>query len=203
MPFSSTKPRMRAVVRRRLRPDDEDVGDRGVGDPRLGAGQPVAAVHLLRPRPHAARIGAGVGLGQAEAADPLAGGELRQVLPALRVAAVGIDRIHDERGLHAHHRAIAGIDPLDLARDEPIGHVGRARAAELLRDRQRRAGRPRPSRGRCPGRCARPCSRRSTRGRSLSSAKAAAASRIIRSSTVSWSSRRKGSDQAKLWRPCR
>ena len=48
-----------------------------------------------------AGVGAGVGLGQAEAADPLAAGELRQVLRALLVGAVGVDRVHDEGGLDA------------------------------------------------------------------------------------------------------
>jgi hypothetical protein len=36
-----------------------------------------------------------------------------------------------------HHRAVAGIDPLDLAGDEAVGDVGRAGAAVLLRDRIR------------------------------------------------------------------
>ena len=51
------------------------------------------------------------------------------------VVAIGVDRIHDERALHAHHRAEAGVDPLDLARDEAIGDVARAGAAEFLRQR--------------------------------------------------------------------
>jgi hypothetical protein len=36
--------------------------------------------------------------------------------------------------LHAHHRAVAGIDPLDLPRHEPVGHIGGADAAVLLRN---------------------------------------------------------------------
>jgi hypothetical protein len=63
-----------------LGPDHEHVGDGAVGDPHLGAAEAVAAGHLLRARDHAAGVGAVVGLGQAEAADPLAGGELGQVL---------------------------------------------------------------------------------------------------------------------------
>ena len=122
-------------MRRRLRPDHEHVGDGRVRDPGLRAGEPIAAVDPLGPRLHAGGVGAGVGLGQAEAADPLAGGELRQVALALGLVAVGVDRVHDEGGLHAHHRAVAGIDPLDLARDEPVGDVGRAGAAVILRQR--------------------------------------------------------------------
>ena len=61
-----------------------------------------------------------VGLGQAEAADDLALGEARQVGVALLVGAELVDRRHHQRGLHAHHRAVGGIDPLDLARDEAV-----------------------------------------------------------------------------------
>jgi hypothetical protein len=42
--------------------------------------------------------------------------------------------MHDERGLHRHGGAVAGIDALDLARDQPIGHVAEAGPAILLRD---------------------------------------------------------------------
>ncbi len=121
------------VMGRGFRPDHENIGDRRVGNPRLGAVQPVAIGDLFRARFHAAGIGAGVGLGQAEAAHQLARRELRQIFPFLLLRAVGIDRIHHQRGLHAHHRAVAGIDPLDFARHQPIGDVARARAAILFR----------------------------------------------------------------------
>ena len=61
-----------AAMRVRLRPDDEDVGDRRIGDPHLRAGEAVAARRLLGAGAHAAGVGTGVGLGQAEAADPFA-----------------------------------------------------------------------------------------------------------------------------------
>ena len=57
----------------------------------------------------------------------------RQIFPPLRVVAIGVDRIHDERTLHAHHRAVARIDPLDLARDETVGDIAGVGAAVLLR----------------------------------------------------------------------
>ena len=76
-----------------------------------------------------------IGLGQAEAADDLARCELRQILLALRLAAIGEDRVHDERGLHRHRRAVAGIDALDLARDQPIGDIAEPGAAILFRNR--------------------------------------------------------------------
>src|SRR3546814_4750579 len=94
----------RSVV---LAPDDEDVGHRRVGDPHLGALQAIAAVDLAGAGRHAAGVGAEVGLGEAETADPFAGRQLRQVLLALRLAAVGVDRVHDEARLHRHRRAIA------------------------------------------------------------------------------------------------
>ena len=77
-----------------------------------------------------------IGLGESEAADRLAAGQRRQIAPLLLDGAELMDRQHDERGLHAHHRAEARIDALDLARDEPIAHVIEAAAAELLRDRR-------------------------------------------------------------------
>ena len=120
-------------MRGRFRPHHEHVGDRRVGNPHLGAGQPVAVGNLLGAGLHAAGIGAGIGLGQAEAADPLAGGELGQVFLALVLVAIGVDRIHHQRGLHRVHRAIAGIDALDLARHEAIGDVARIGAAIFLR----------------------------------------------------------------------
>ena len=117
-----------------LRPDHGDVGDRRVGDPHLGAGEAIAAGDFLGAGDHRAGIGAVVGLGEAEAADEFAGGELRQIFAALRFGAVGVDRVHDQRGLHRHRRAVAGIDPLDLARDQAVGDVAEAGAAVFLRD---------------------------------------------------------------------
>ena len=118
-----------------FRPDHEDVGDRRVGNPHLAAGQPVAVGHLFGAGLHAVGIGTGIRLGQAEAADPLAGGELGQVFLALVLVAIGVDRIHHQRRLHRVHRAIAAIDALDLARHQAIGDVARIGAAIFLRQR--------------------------------------------------------------------
>ena len=120
---------------RRLGPDHEHIGDRGIGNPHLGAGQPVTIGGLLGAGLHAAWIGAGIRLGQAEAADPFAGGELGQVLLALGFVAIGIDRIHHQRRLHRIHRTIAGIDPLDLACDQAVGDIARIGAAIFFRQR--------------------------------------------------------------------
>ena len=60
------------------RPDHRHVGDRRVGDPHLAAVEhPVGAV-AAGPGRHVGRVGAVVGLGQAEAADQLAGRHARQ-----------------------------------------------------------------------------------------------------------------------------
>ena len=119
----------------RLRPHHEHVGDRRVGNPHLRAGQPIAVGHLLGAGLHAAGIGAGIGLGEAEAADPFAGGEFRQVFLALVLVAIGIDRMHHQRRLHRIHRAVAGIDPLDLARHQAVGDVAGVGAAIFFRQR--------------------------------------------------------------------
>ena len=41
--------------------------------------------------------------------------------------------MHHQRGLHRHRRAVAGIDILDLARDQPVGDVAEAGAAVFFR----------------------------------------------------------------------
>ena len=115
-----------------LGPDHEDVGDGRVGDPHLGALEEVAAVDLAGPGLHAAGIRAVVRLGQAEAADQLAGRQARQVLAALRLAAIGVDGVHDQAGLDAHGRAVAAVDPLDFARHQAVADVVDPGAAVVL-----------------------------------------------------------------------
>ena len=172
-----------------LGPDHEHVGDRAVGDPHLGAGELVAAVDLPGARDHAAGVGAVVGFGQAEAADPLAGGQLGQVLLLGGFVAELVDRHHHQRRLHAHHRAVAGVDALDFARHQAVADVVQAGAAvglgdggaqqaqlaHLAKDRRRRSSRC----GRLPARAE----------RGAPGSRLAAASRTARSSPViCWSS---------------
>ena len=73
-----------------------------------------------------------VGLGQAEAPDQFARGQLGQVLAALLLRAVGVDRVHDQGRLHAHGRAVAAVDALDLAGDQAVGDMVDAGPAVLL-----------------------------------------------------------------------
>ena len=115
-----------------LGPDHGDIGDRRIGDPGLGAVEDVAAIDLLRARAHGGGIGPRIGFREAEAAHPFAGAQLRQVFLALLLGPVGVDGEHHQRGLHREGRAVAGIDALDLARHQPVGHVGDAGAAIAL-----------------------------------------------------------------------
>ena len=115
-----------------FRPDDEDIGDRAVGDPHLGAGQAIAGGRLFRHGLHARRVRPGIGFGQTETADQRARRQPGKVFQTLFLGAVGIDRIHHQAGLHAHHAAIAGIHPLHFPRDQAIGDVRRAKPAVLL-----------------------------------------------------------------------
>ena len=117
-----------------LGPDDEDVGNRRIGDPHLAAAEPIAAVHRAGAGGHRAGIGAVVRFRQPEAADPFAGRQLGQVFLLLRFGAELVDRHHHQRGLDAHHRPVAGVHRLDLARDQAVADVVEAGAAILLRD---------------------------------------------------------------------
>ncbi len=100
-----------------------------IGDPHLAALEHIAAIDGLGARGHARRVAAVVGLGQAEAADPFAGGELGQILLPLRFVAVGVDRVHDEAALHAHRTTVAAVHALDLTRDEAIADAVQSGAA--------------------------------------------------------------------------
>src|SRR5437660_12497339 len=74
-------------------------------------------------------------LGEPEAADQLAAGEPSQILFALRFRSVSVNRVHDQRTLHAHHRAVTGIDAFDLARDQSVADVIQCGAAVALGQR--------------------------------------------------------------------
>jgi len=117
-----------------LGPDHEHIGDGAVGDPHLGAGQAIAAIDLPRPADHRARIGTVVRLGQTETADGLPAGQAGQVFLPGGFVAEFMDGHHHQRGLHAHHRAVARIDALHLTGNQPVAHVAQAAAAVDLGD---------------------------------------------------------------------
>ncbi len=56
----------------RLGPDHEDIRQRAVGNPHLGAVQHIAALHVGRRGFHAAGVGTSVRFGQTKATDELA-----------------------------------------------------------------------------------------------------------------------------------
>src|SRR3954469_16375762 len=118
----------------RLGPDYEHIGDWRIGDPHLGPADDVAALHLLSAGAHASGVGAGVRLGEAEAADPFAGGELGQVLLPLLLRSVGVDRVHHEARLDRHGRAVAAVDALNFTSNEAVADVAEPGAAIFGRD---------------------------------------------------------------------
>src|SRR3546814_17499337 len=111
------EPPDRTVVRVGFRPDDEDVGDRRIGDPHLCAFEAIAAFDLLGARTHARGVAARVGFGQAATADQFAAGKTGQEALFLLLAALGVDRVHPERALRRTGRAISLIDALEPPSD--------------------------------------------------------------------------------------
>ena len=77
-------------------------------------------------------IGAEIGLGESEAADLLPRREQRKPLLLLLLRPERVDRVHDQRALHRRERADAGVAPLQLLHDQPVGHVVQPGAAVLL-----------------------------------------------------------------------
>ena len=117
-----------------LREDQRDLGVVGERDEHLRAIDHPAVVGLPRAGALVRRIRARVGLGQPEAAEPLARAQLREVVLLLLLGAPTQDRGAHERGLdgdHGPHRRVSAADLLD---DEPVGQVVEAGAAVLARD---------------------------------------------------------------------
>jgi hypothetical protein len=88
-------------VRVGLGVDHQGVSDGAVGDPHLRAVEDVGIAALVGAGLHRHHVGAGAGLGHGEGADMLAGDELRQELPLLRLAAVAADLVDGEIGVGA------------------------------------------------------------------------------------------------------
>ncbi len=114
-------------------PNHGEIGDGRVGDPHLRTVEPVAARNGLRPGDHAAGIRSVIGFRQPETADPFATRQLRQVALALILIAVGVNGVHDQRGLDAHGRPVPRIHPFDLPGHKPVGDVVDGGTAVLCR----------------------------------------------------------------------
>ena len=113
------------------------VGDVAERDPHLLAGDPPAAVDLLGPGAQVGRVRAGVGLGQPEAAERLAG---RQAAAASAASAPRVPQRSIEPQTsevwtrdHGSHRRVAAADLLD---DQPVAGEVEPAAAVLLGDRR-------------------------------------------------------------------
>ena len=104
------------------RPDDGDVGDAAVGDPRLVSVQHETAAGPPRARPHSGRIRSEVGFGEAKAADGPPGLEPGQPVGSLLLAAETVDGIHDQGVLDRDEAAQPAVAPLQLLHDEAVAH---------------------------------------------------------------------------------
>ena len=165
--------------------DQRDLGDVAERDPHLAAGDPPAAVDLLGPGAQVGGVGAGVGLGEPEAAERLARGQPRQ--PALLL----LLRCPSARS--SRRRARSGPRPRCASpsrRGRPPRRSARSRRS---RARGRRTPRPparpgSPSRragGRARGRTSAPGRSRAPAGSTSLSTKSRAVSAISRCSSVS------------------
>ena len=114
--------------------DERELGVVAQRDPHLRAVElPRAVVLLDGARLLVGGVRAGVGLGEAEAAQPLARAQLGQVALLLLLGAPLEDRRAHERGLHRDHRAHGRAAAPDLLADDRVGQVVQAGAAVLAR----------------------------------------------------------------------
>ena len=114
--------------------DERELGVVAQRDPHLRAVElPRAVVLLDGARLLVGGVRAGVGLGQAEAPQPLARAQVGQVALLLLLGAPLEDRRADQRRLHRDHRAHGRAAAPDLLADDRVGQVVQARAAVLAR----------------------------------------------------------------------
>jgi len=66
--------------------------------------------------------------------DDFAFGQAGEVFLALLLAAVGVDRVHHQARLDRHCRSVAGVHPLDRARDQAIADITEVGTAILAGD---------------------------------------------------------------------
>jgi autotransporter-associated beta strand protein len=114
--------------------DHQHVGLGAVGDPHLVAvGDPHAVLQLGAAGHRADHVGTGARFAHRQRALPFAAAQLRQVLRALRLVAVGVEVVDAQVGM----RAVAQADRAGRARDflhrHQVGEVAHLAAAELAR----------------------------------------------------------------------
>jgi hypothetical protein len=111
-----------------------DVGAR-VGDELLGAVDHPAVVVELGARADVARVGARLGLGQAEGAELLARAEVGHQALLLLLGAEQVDRLRAERGVRAHRDRHGGVHARELLDRQRVGERVAPSAAVFLRER--------------------------------------------------------------------
>ncbi len=125
-------------------PHDDDVGDRAVADPALGAVEhPVVAVPA-RAGLERDGVRAVCRLGQREGADLLEPSQRREPALLLLLGPEQIDRFHRQPGLDAEEGTEAAVAAMDLHVDQPAGeraHAGTAIARDVLAE-QAELGKP-------------------------------------------------------------
>src|SRR3954469_13831612 len=120
------------LLRVGLGEDQGKVRDVAEADPHLLAADRPAVLGLGRAGPEVGGVGAGVGLGQPEAAEALAGAGPRQPLLFLLLASPLLDRAGDQRGDDRDHGAGGGVGAADLLGDQAVAAVVGAAAAVLF-----------------------------------------------------------------------
>ncbi len=112
--------------------DEGRVGLASVGDEDLAAAEHVGVALAGGQGGLVARVGAGLGLGEREAAELLPGGERGEEARLLLGGAVLHHRLAVERVVHRHDDRVGGAHPGDLLQREHVAHRVAAAAAEGL-----------------------------------------------------------------------
>ena len=112
--------------------DDDVIGHRAAGDPRLAPVDDVEIAVAHRPAAHRAGVRAGHRLGERVSADRLAGGDGAHVVLLLRLGAEFQDAVAEQRVVDRHDRAVRRVGFADLLQRQHIRQRVHARPAVLL-----------------------------------------------------------------------
>src|SRR5256884_152273 len=123
----------------RFGPDHGYVSDRAAGDPHLFTVEDVFMALLDGTGQHSAGIRTKLRLRQSEAAYGLALLQKREPFVLLRLAAIGINRIHHQRTLHGNKTAEAGIASLQFLSHQSVRDIGHSRAAVTVQVRAKKS----------------------------------------------------------------
>ena len=121
------------------RPEHDDVGDRAVADPALGAVEDVLVAIAHGRGLQQQRVRAVLGLGERESSDRIDLCQRREPLRLLLLRAEQLDRSHDQTGLHAGEGRQAAVAAGQLHRDESRRRRDSSRSTVRSRGRSARA----------------------------------------------------------------